>query len=44
MFIASDTALGINRFRFPFEWSTLIVLGTYFPAQWFIARSVRSGD
>lgn len=39
-FIVSDTALGINRFRWPFELSTLVVLGTYFPAQWFIARSV----
>jgi uncharacterized membrane protein YhhN len=43
LFIASDTALGINRFRFPFDLSTLVVLGTYFPAQWFIARSVRPG-
>jgi uncharacterized membrane protein YhhN len=40
LFIISDSALGINRFRFPFELSTLVVLGTYFPAQWFIAMSV----
>jgi uncharacterized membrane protein YhhN len=44
LFIISDTALGINRFRLPFELSTLVVLGTYFPAQWFIARSVAPGD
>jgi uncharacterized membrane protein YhhN len=40
LFIISDSALGINRFRLPFEWSTLVVLATYFPAQWFIALSV----
>lgn len=45
LFIISDSALGINRFRLPFEWSTLVVLGTYFPAQWFIALSVfREGN
>ncbi|MEW6184799.1 MAG: lysoplasmalogenase [Thermodesulfobacteriota bacterium] len=44
LFIISDTALGINRFRLPFEGSTLAVLGTYFPAQWFIAMSVVWGD
>ena len=43
LFIISDTALGINRFRLPFEQSTLVVLGTYFPAQWFMARSVVLG-
>jgi uncharacterized membrane protein YhhN len=40
LFIISDSALGINRFRLPFELSTVVVLGTYFPAQWFIARSI----
>jgi uncharacterized membrane protein YhhN len=40
LFIISDSALGINRFRLPFEWSTWVVLATYFPAQWFIALSV----
>jgi uncharacterized membrane protein YhhN len=40
LFIISDSALGINRFRLPFEWSTLVVLATYFPAQWFIASSI----
>jgi uncharacterized membrane protein YhhN len=44
LFIISDTALGINRFRLPFEGSTLAVLGTYFPAQWCIAISVVRGD
>ncbi len=44
LFIISDSALGINRFRFPFQLSTLVVLGTYYPAQWFIARSVAGGS
>lgn len=43
LFIVSDTALGINRFRLPFELATLVVLGTYFPAQWLIALSVEMG-
>lgn len=42
LFIISDSALGISRFSLPFELSTLIVLIFYFPAQWFIALSIRS--
>lgn len=40
LFIISDSALGINRFRLTFEPSALVVLITYYFAQWFIARSV----
>ena len=43
LFIISDSALGINRFRLPFKLSTLVVLATYFPAQWFIAWSAAMG-
>jgi len=40
LFIISDSALGINRFSSPFDLSALVVLSTYFSAQWFIAQSV----
>lgn len=39
LFILSDTSLAFNRFYAPFDLSRLIVLGTYFPAQVFIALS-----
>jgi uncharacterized membrane protein YhhN len=42
LFIISDSALGINRFTLPFELSALVVLGTYFIAQWLIARSINN--
>jgi uncharacterized membrane protein YhhN len=38
-FVASDTLLGLNRFGFAVPHSRLLVLGTYFTAQWLIARS-----
>lgn len=40
LFVASDAALAINRFRAPFALAPVVVLGTYFAAQWCIARSV----
>lgn len=40
-FVASDTALAINRFRRPFRLSPLIVLGTYYTAQILIALSIQ---
>jgi len=40
LFVASDTALAINRFANPLELAPLIILGTYYPAQWLIAVSV----
>jgi uncharacterized membrane protein YhhN len=39
-FIISDSALGINRFRLPFDLSAVVVLITYFSAQWCLAWSV----
>jgi uncharacterized membrane protein YhhN len=40
IFMVSDSALSINRFRTPFHWAQLVVLGTYFVAQWLIALSI----
>ena len=40
LFITSDTALAVNRFGRPFAAAPLVVLATYFAAQWFIARSI----
>ena len=40
LFVASDSALAVNRFAWPFALSPLAVMGTYVPAQWLIARSV----
>ncbi|MBT3784358.1 lysoplasmalogenase, partial [bacterium] len=40
LFMVSDSALGWNRFRGPFPFSSLVVLGTYFPAQFFLASSI----
>ena len=39
LFIVSDSALAINRFRHPFHIAQLIVLTTYYAAQWLIALS-----
>ncbi|MBL8959959.1 MAG: lysoplasmalogenase [Gemmatimonadetes bacterium] len=41
LFMASDAALGVNRFRGPFPGSAVLVLGTYYAAQFLIAASVR---
>jgi uncharacterized membrane protein YhhN len=41
-FLVSDSALAVNRFRGGFEGSALVVLGTYWLAQWFIATSVQT--
>lgn len=40
LFVISDSALALNRFRKPFWSAQLIVLGTYYVAQWLITRSV----
>lgn len=42
LFVFSDLALAVNRFANPIEMAALVVLGTYYPAQWLIALS--SGD
>lgn len=39
-FVVSDATLAIARFRMEVPYRDLIVLGTYFVAQWCIARSV----
>lgn len=39
-FLVSDSALAIRRFRMEFPLATVVVLGTYWLAQWCIARSV----
>ncbi len=39
LFMASDTALAINRFRKPVHLSEVVVLGTYYAAQLLIAAS-----
>lgn len=40
LFVISDATLALNRFRKPFRGAQLIVLGTYYLAQWLIALSV----
>lgn len=44
LFIISDSALGVNRFSLPFDLSALVVMATYFSAQWCIARSVKKNE
>jgi uncharacterized membrane protein YhhN len=40
LFAASDSALALNRFRRPFKSARLLILTTYFVAQWLFALSV----
>jgi len=40
LFLLSDTALAVNRFRRPLSWSPIAALGTYYAAQWLLALSV----
>jgi uncharacterized membrane protein YhhN len=40
LFVISDATLAINRFRKPFRSAPLLVLGSYYLAQWLIALSV----
>lgn len=40
LFLLSDSLIAINRFGEPFEASRLLVLATYWAAQWLIARSL----
>ncbi len=39
LFVFSDLALAVNRFANPIDMAALVVLGTYYPAQWLIALS-----
>jgi uncharacterized membrane protein YhhN len=43
LFVVSDTALAWNRFRGGFRRAQVVVLGTYFSAQWLIALSIGGG-
>ncbi len=40
LFMISDAVLALNKFRKPFYYAELIILTTYFTAQWFLAVSV----
>jgi uncharacterized membrane protein YhhN len=39
LFVTSDALLALNKFVQPFALNRVLVLGTYFPAQWLIALS-----
>lgn len=39
LFVISDLSLAVNRFVSPIELSAILVLGSYYPAQWLIALS-----
>jgi uncharacterized membrane protein YhhN len=39
LFIASDSVLALDKFRRPFRSAQLLILSTYFAAQWLIALS-----
>jgi len=41
LFALSDSALAYNRFVAPFRHASLVVLGTYYAAQWCLATSAR---
>lgn len=43
LFLISDSALAVNRFRGPYKSAQALILSTYFAAQWLIARSVGIG-
>jgi uncharacterized membrane protein YhhN len=40
LFVVSDSALAVNRFRGGYKGAQALILSTYFAAQWLIARSV----
>jgi uncharacterized membrane protein YhhN len=40
LFVVSDSALAVNRFRGGYQSAQALILSTYFAAQWLIARSV----
>jgi uncharacterized membrane protein YhhN len=41
LFIFSDSVLALNRFRTALALAPLLILGSYFTAQWFLAQSIR---
>lgn len=42
LFMLSDTLLAYNRFYTPLPYSAVFILGTYYPALWCIASSVKA--
>jgi uncharacterized membrane protein YhhN len=40
LFVVSDSALAVNRFRGQYQSAQALILSTYFAAQWLMARSV----
>ena len=44
LFVTSDALLAVNRFRAPPPASPVLVLGSYFTAQWLIALSTGVGE
>lgn len=44
LFVASDSLIAINRFHSRFHLAELLILATYFTAQWLIALSIQSGE
>jgi len=40
LFVVSDSALAVNRFRGGYDGAQALILSTYFAAQWLMARSV----
>ncbi len=44
LFVSSDVLLAVNRFRSPLPAAPLLVLGSYFAAQWLIALSTGVGE
>jgi uncharacterized membrane protein YhhN len=42
LFVASDSMIAINRFYGRFRLADLLILATYFVAQWLIALSVQA--
>ena len=44
LFVSSDALLAVNRFRSPLPAAPLLVLGSYFAAQWLIALSTGVGE
>lgn len=42
LFLVSDTVLAYGRFRWDIPLNAFWVLGTYYAAQWFFARSTES--
>ena len=44
LFVISDTALAFNRFRGRYNNAQVLILSTYYAAQWLIALSISSGE